>query len=132
MGIHRIETPRGSIEKIEDKNGKVVAELVWNPGFGPGYTDKFNSAQAVIDSEVLRYNRPFIPFDTGMLSLSGDLHTVVGSGKVIYKTPYASKMYYSPHFNFQGAPQRGAYWFEKMKGFHRDDILRSAGEVMEK
>lgn len=68
--------------------------------------------QQVIDSEVLRLNDPYIPFDTGALKNSGQLNTRIGSGQVIYLTPYARKQYYIPMNHSEG---RTAYWFEHMK-----------------
>jgi hypothetical protein len=95
-------------------------------------SDRFNQAQRVVDGEVLRYNSPYVPFDTGMLNKSGLIHTVVGSGELVYKTPYARRLYYNPQYNFQGAPMRGAYFFERMKADHKSDILRAAGKEMGK
>lgn len=121
-----INTPRGTLYQVSGKNGNVRAVLKWNKSFGPMRTQSFQSVQQVIDSEVLRYSSPYVPFDSGMLDKSGLLHTHVGSGEVVYSTPYARRMYYNPQYRFQGAPMRGAYWFERMKTNHRNDILRSA------
>ena len=52
--------------------------------------------------------------DTGELIRSGIRETNIGSGKVMYFTPYARRWYYEPA-NFQGAPTRGNYWFDRMK-----------------
>lgn len=85
--------------------------------------------QQFIDSEVLRLCDPYVPMDTGQLKQSGTRHTKVGSGNVRYKTPYARRLYYNPQFNFQGAPMRGAYWFERFKANHRDEVLRGAAKI---
>lgn len=85
--------------------------------------------QKYIDSEVLRYSSPYVPLRTGAAEGSGIRHTRIGSGEVRYKTPYIRKIYYDRNMNFQGAPQRGAYWFERMKADHRDDILRGAIKI---
>ena len=37
-------------------------------------------------------------------------------------------MYYNPQFKFKGSDER-AYWFERMKGNHKDQILRGAANV---
>lgn len=86
--------------------------------------------QKFIDSEVLRLSDPYIPFDTGELKSSGARHTKVGSGKVVWRTPYARKMYYNPRYKFKGAPARGAYWFERCKANHRRDILKGAANLV--
>lgn len=53
--------------------------------------------QQVIDSEVLRICDPYIPMDLsgsgGNLIRSGIENTVIGSGEVVWKTPYAHYLY---------------------------------------
>lgn len=82
--------------------------------------------QKVIDSEVIRKVDPYTPRREGVLIHSGPLHTKLGSGNVIQATPYARRLYYNPHYNFNEAPRRGAFWFDRMKANHRDEILRTA------
>lgn len=85
--------------------------------------------QQFIDSEVLRRCDPYVPRDNGILIKSGTLNTVIGSGEVVWDTPYARRWYYEPA-NFQGAPQRGNYWFERMKNEGgREAILRGAAKL---
>ena len=71
-------------------------------------------AQKYVDSEVLRLCTPMAPKDTGELIRSGIRETKIGSGKVVYHTPYSRRWYYEPA-KFQGAPMRGNYWFDRMK-----------------
>lgn len=85
--------------------------------------------QQFIDSEVLRRSDPYVPFRTGVLKGSGTRNTKLGSGQVIYQTPYAKRLYYNPQYKFEGAPLRGGYWFERMKADHRDSILRGAAKL---
>lgn len=89
--------------------------------------DTRGKVQQYIDSEVLRLSEPFIPKDTGVLIDSGIQNTDIGSGEVKYSTPYARRWYYMPA-NFQEAPQRGNYWFERMKQQYKESILRGAQE----
>ena len=82
--------------------------------------------QKVIDSEVLRLCEPYVPLLDGTLIKSGIINTKIGSGTVIYSTPYARRHYYRPA-RFRGAPKRGNYWFERMKNEGgRDKILKVA------
>lgn len=88
--------------------------------------------QQYIDSECLRLCAPKVPKDNNLLIRSGNANTKIGSGEVIYDTPYARRWYYMPA-NFQdgsgsgmGAVGRGNYWFERMKQEHREDILKGA------
>lgn len=50
--------------------------------------------QKYIDNEVLRLSEPYVPLLTKALIRSGPINTKVGSGEVIYKTPYARRQYY--------------------------------------
>lgn len=85
--------------------------------------------QRFIDSEVLRLCEPMVPFDQGILIESGIINTVVGSGQVKYRTPYARRWYFMPA-NFQESPRRGNYWFERMKNEGgKDQILAGARKL---
>ena len=87
------------------------------------------AVQRFIDSEVLRLCEPRIPRDNGILIKSGTINTVIGSGQVIYDTPYARRWYYEPA-DFQGAPTRGNYWFRRtMKEGGADAILEGACKI---
>ena len=102
-------------------------KLIYNPMFRNARNGQFLKAQKVIDSEVIRLTAPFVPFDKGPLSQSAIVHTVIGSGEVKYVTPYASRLYYSKGYTFQGAPLRGAFWFERMKPGNKEYIRKKAG-----
>ena len=112
--------------------------------------------QAVVDEAVLRYCAPKVPFDTGHLIRQALQTSIIGQGLIVYGTPYARYLYYGevygpniPIFEagelagfysppgqkkhptgraltYQGAPERGAFWFERMKAEHREDIVREA------
>ena len=84
--------------------------------------------QQFIDSECLKLCEPFVPKDAGNLIESGIIHTKIGSGEVRYSTPYARRWYYMPAA-FQEAPERGNYWFDRMKAQYRDQILKGAQKV---
>lgn len=71
---------------------------------------------------------PKIPKDSNALIESGNINTKVGSGELTYRTPYARRWYYRPA-HFQGAPERGNYWFERMKAQHKDKILNGAKQI---
>ena len=118
-------------------------------GLGPG-----GKVQRVVDSEVLRYCDPKVPFATGTLKHSGITASTVGDGLLVYATPYARYLYYGevygpniPIFKdgvlagfvspptkqptgraltYNGAPERGAFWFERAMAEHREDVVRAA------
>lgn len=121
-GVHRIDTPQGSIIKTGDMSCK----LVWSSDFGRNKTNMFNRKQEIVDSEVLRYCSPLIPFRTSMLEKSGTLGTVIGSGEVKYIAPYARFQYYQTAQTRPYDSRRGGKWFERMKTAHKKDIQRAA------
>lgn len=140
-----VETPRGKIIQTKSNNGTIVAELKWKPGFGSEYSAKYNQAQSFVDSEVLRLCDPLTPMRSKALILSGTLATDVGSGLVQYNAPCARYHYYGKlmvgpapkklteiDLTYEGAPQRGAFWFERMKANDAKAILKGAGKIVGK
>ena len=127
-----ISTPRGAVVQLKTKAGEMKAELLWNPGFGPEYTRKFNSAQAKLDSEVMRLLEPYMQLDTGAMIMSMRLATTPGHGEIIVNTPYARRVYYSnsPVGRATG-PLRGPYYFPRMvadkRGYLRSFAARTLG-----
>lgn len=123
-------------------------------GLKPG-----GKVQKFIDSEVIRLCDPKVPFATGVLKHSAITASVIGQGMVVYATPYARYLYYcqvygpnipryeagelagfwSPpgkkkhptgrKLTYNGAPERGAFWFERMKTESGDDIIRGAAAL---
>lgn len=123
-------------------------------GLAPG-----GAVQAAIDEDVIRYCDPKVPFATGTLKHSAETASVIGEGFIVYDTPYARYLYYGevmgpniPVFeggelagfwsppgqkkhltgrplSYSGEPERGAFWFERMKAEHKDDIVNHAAAV---
>lgn len=89
--------------------------------------------QKFIDSEVLRQSEPYVPRLTGALINSGPIQTTLGSGLVVYKTPYARRQYYENAGRGKegtaGGGRRGKYWFERMKANHLEIILNGAAKI---
>lgn len=98
-----------------------LADVLRQRGLQPG-----GKVQQYVDSEVIRYCDPKVPFRQGTLKDSATIASVIGSGLVEYATPYAVRMYYNPQYNFNGAPERGAFWFPRMMAEHKDDIVGGA------
>lgn len=123
-------------------------------GLTPG-----GKVQKFIDSEVIRRCDPKVPFATGVLKHSAITASVIGQGMVVYATPYARYLYYGevygpniPRYEagelagfwsppgkkkhptgrkltYNGAPERGAFWFERMKAESGDDIIQGAAAL---
>ena len=86
--------------------------------------------QSVIDSECVRLTDKYVPFRTGTLKRSAELHTVIGSGEVQYNTPYARRQYHeNAGLGTNGTAmggRRGKRWFERSMADNRDEILQTA------
>ena len=122
MGIHNIKQPRNS----KGGDGHLNVTLTWDAAFSSRWSQIMDRKQQIVDSEVLRYCSPLVPFRTGALRNSGTIGTVIGSGQVKYVTPYARFQYFNTSQSREYDPQRGGMWFERMKTAHKEDIRRAA------
>ena len=86
--------------------------------------------QMAIDNAVASYCMMYTPYRTGTLARSPFTYEM-GIGAVVYDTPYARRLYYNPGFNFNRTinSMAGAYWFERMKADHAEDIRQEALKV---
>lgn len=107
-------------------NGSMTVRLSWAQNFSTRWNGVLQRKQQIVDSEVLRYCAPYVPFRTGALTRSGTVGTVIGSGEVVYASPYARFQYYATAESREYDPRRGGLWFERMKPAHKADILRAA------
>ena len=106
--------------------------VTFDPNFKQKAAANFERTQKYIDSETLRYSDPYVPWKEGFMKKSGKTGTVLGSGVVEYTVPYAKKQYYTnagrgkEGLNAAKGTKglRGAFFFERMKADHKDDILR--------
>lgn len=95
--------------------------------------------QQMVDAEFLKNVEPYVPLDLagkyenpGNLVNSGILNTVIGSGEIVWDTPYARNLYYHNDYNFQGSPLRGAYWADRyLQDGGLKEIEKVAGEAMD-
>jgi hypothetical protein len=137
MEKQRINQPRN--RKYTGKN--FTAELKFNTKFSKKWNERFEKAQKFVDGEVLRLSEPLVPFQTGMLINSGDLGTKVGSGEVRWITPYAHYQYCGVALSrktkkqtgkklvYHGGPNRGSFWFHRMKAANKEKILAEARKI---
>lgn len=112
--------------------------------------------QKAVDAAVIRECFPYLPFDEGILAGSANTATEIGSGEVVYDTPYARYLYYgevygpnipivengeivgwrSPpekyptgrelQFSTDKNPLAGSHWFDRAMVDHKDDVLKEA------
>lgn len=119
-----------------DSEDKILKRIGLNEG---GLIQKF------VDSEVLRLCNPYLPFQLGILRDQGILGTVVGSGEVAWVSVKARYLYYgkvmegSPpkketdrDLTYNGAPMRGAFWFERMKADRGQEIMQGAQKLLDR
>ena len=74
-------------------------------------------AQMKLDTQVITDSNYFVPKDTTTLEKSAVINTVIGSGLIKWKTPYARSQYYGDGFDHskQRNPNACAKWFEAAK-----------------
>lgn len=132
-------------------------KIEWHNDINKKLLNEVEDKQKIVDSAVLKYMDPYIPYQTGTLAKSAVTGTVIGSGKIIQSTPYARYLYYGEVYGpnipitsggevvgfFSKAPKSptgrdikydttkhplaGKLWFERMKADHLDDIKKEAG-----
>lgn len=74
-------------------------------------------AQMRLDQQVITDSNYYCPLKTGTLQKSAQINTVIGSGLVAWKTPYARAQYYGVGFDRSQDPNPNACakWFEAAK-----------------
>ena len=85
--------------------------------------------QAFVDSECVRYMRQYTPMRTGALMRSATLGTRIGSGHIVYNSPYARYQYYGIVYG----PNIPIYVNGELEGFfsRRGVKKRSTGRRMQ-
>ena len=94
--------------------------------------ENFQRMKKYVDTETLKWTEMYMPKRTGTMVRSGIQGTVIGSGVLEYKSPYARKQYYTnagrgmDGINAVNGTKglRGPFGFERMKADHKDDILK--------
>lgn len=129
-------------------------EFIEKRGVGEG-----GHVQKIVDAAVIRECFPYVPFDEGVLAGSANTATKIGSGEVVYDTPYARYLYYgevygpnipivengeivgywsppekSPtgrqlQYNTDKNPLAGSHWFERSMEDHKEEILKEAQDA---
>lgn len=140
MSYFSIKTPLA--QKIKLKDG-TITEVIFNKNLESRLMRNFEKAQEYIDSEVIRLSDPYTPFKTGALRKSGVIGTKIGSGDVIYASPYGRYQYYGKvmvgkppkrvtdkPLTYHGGGKVGAFWFEVMKKRYKNQILDGAKKII--
>ncbi|MBO6300842.1 MAG: hypothetical protein J6N15_00195 [Ruminiclostridium sp.] len=92
------------------------------------------AAQAALDAAVLKDCNYYVPLDSGALQKSAINHTVLGSGDIVWATPYARRQYYGTHLDHsrQRNPNATAKWFESAKARRLKEWVRIANDAYHK
>ena len=74
-------------------------------------------AQKKLDAQIIKDCNYYVPLKSGALQKSAIIHTKIGSGIIVWRTPYARQQYYGVSFNHsqQHNPNACAKWFETAK-----------------
>lgn len=89
-----------------------------------------NRAQKWLDNEVLKDSTPYVPRLTGALERSGISGTKIGSGEVVYNTPYARRQYYGEFQHSKQAHTNATRtWFETAKAINRAKWARGVKKI---
>lgn len=137
------------------KDFATAKELKEKLGVNPG-----GYVQKVIDKAVIRECSPYVPWDEGILAGSAYTATEIGSGEVVYDTPYARYLYYGEVYGpnipkvengvitgYWSPPKKyptgrpikystehnekaGSHWFERAMADHADDVLKEAQDAV--
>jgi Minor capsid protein len=84
-----------------------------------------DAAQMQLDQDILKSSNYFIPSDTLELMRSSLRFSEIGSGLLIWNTPYARRLYYNPQYNFSKDvnPNARGMWFEEAKAMDKADWI---------
>lgn len=76
-----------------------------------------HKAQMKLDQQVINDSNYYVPLKTSTLQKSAIINTVLGSGLIKWRTPYARAQYYGVNFDHskQLNPNACAKWFEAAK-----------------
>lgn len=141
-------------KNAEIKAQKVAVNLVWRQTFLEDANNRFSSAQKFVDSECIRLMIPYTPMRNGIMMKSPVLGTKIGSGNIVYQSPYARYQYYgkmmvsritgSPWarqgeskiltekdltYDTARHPKAQRMWFEAMKADKKEQILRGTARI---
>ena len=90
---------------------------------------KARQVQAPLDALIMADSNYFCPIKTGTLQKSAIINSRLGSGELIWKTPYARRQYYDYHKPpYQPNPNACGKWFEAAKARWLDKWVRFVNE----
>lgn len=90
---------------------------------------KARQVQAPLDALILQDSNFFCPIKTGTLQKSAIINSRLGSGELVWKTPYARRQYYEySKPPYQPNPNACGKWFEAAKARWLEKWVRFVNE----
>ena len=90
---------------------------------------KARQVQAPLDALIMADSNYFCPLKTGTLQKSAIINSRLGSGELIWKTPYARRQYYEySKPPYQPNPNACGKWFEAAKARWLEKWVRFVNE----
>ena len=90
---------------------------------------KVQQQQKYFDALVLQDSNYFIPIKTHTMEASSQINTILGTGEIVWRTPYARRQYYDYHKPpYQPNPNACGRWFEAAKARWLDKWVRFINE----
>jgi len=93
--------------------------------------------QKAWDGIVLKGLSKYVPLDQGALIKSGTDNTFLGSGEIIYRAPYARRLYYNPQYMFgqdgggySNTGIRGGLWADRAERDEKEVWAAALEEVI--
>lgn len=111
-------------EDMRLDTSELMAQVQWSPNISGRMNGAFHKAQVAVDNAAMNYTIKYTRMQTGALRRSTILHTVLGSGMIKQKTPYARRVYYGlTRVNLTKNPNARLRWFDVVIANHTDDIV---------
>ena len=90
---------------------------------------KARQVQAPLDALIMADSNYFCPIKTGTLQKSAIINSRLGTGELVWKTPYARRQYYDYHKPpYQPNPNACGKWFEAAKARWLEKWVRFVNE----
>lgn len=106
-----------------------VKSTLKESGIKSDIESKIQQQQKYFDALVLQDSNYFIPIKTGTMEKSSQINTRLGTGEIVWRTPYARRQYYDYHKPpYQPNPNACGRWFEAAKARWLEKWVRFINE----
>lgn len=96
------------------------------------YQNRAKVAQRILDESVLKDTDKYVRYRTGVLARSAQTALRIGSGAIIYDTPYAKRVYYdeSTSVTKDIHPLATPKWFEESKRKNEGKWMKAVEKIL--